>query len=227
MRAARCVQAAPAFDFPPLAMAAVPIQWREPEVFASGDTLLFQKYLRNYLPTDGWALHYVVTLSQPNGANKVAEFFSAQSATDPTCHAVNVPNFGAGLDPAGEYVLTGQLVNAAGNPGLGIAAGQKQTFYIGELALDPDLIDGLATAPVTTFAQQMVDILKAKLTRLEAYDLTETDVQRTRFVIEDKNKTWERYWRLLEFRNWEQRVETQKNTGVNQTAIVPVYGGGW
>lgn len=208
-------------------MAVTASQWREPETFCSGDTLIFSKYLPNYLPADGWALHYVLTVSKPNGAQKVAEFYSTQSASDPSCHSVNVPNFCAGLDPSGEYVLTGQVVNAVGNAGKGIAAGQKQTFYIGELAIGPDLADGLATAPVTTFAQQMLDTLKAKLARLESYDLTETDVQRTRFIVEDKNKTWERYWRLVEFRNYEQKVDRQKNTGIGQNNIAPQYVGNW
>jgi len=208
-------------------MAVEPKQWREPEVFASGDSLIFTKYLSNYLPADGWALHYVVTQSLPNGAEKVAEFYSTQSAFDPSCHSVNVPNFGAGFDPTGEYVLTGQVVNAVGNAGLNIAAGEKHTFYVAEISIDPDLADGAGSAPVTTFAQQMVDALKAKLMRLESYDLTETDVQRTRFIVEDKNKTWERYWRLVEFRNYEIKVDRQRNTGVSQNQILPQHTGGW
>ena len=215
------------FDSQPFPMAVEPIIWREPETFISGDSLIFSKYLSGYLPADGWVLHYVVTQSLVNDAKKVAQFFSSQSTFDPSCHSINVPDFGTGLDPSGEYLLTGQVVNAVGNSGKGIAAGQKQTFYIGELAIDPDLADGLATAPVTTFAQQMLDTLKVKLARLESYDLTEADVQRTKFVIEDKNKTWERYWRLVEFRNYELKGERQKNTGISQNQIIPKFSGGW
>jgi hypothetical protein len=207
-------------------MAADSTQWREPEVFASGDSLIFSKYLPAYLPGDGWHVHYVVTQSQPNGAKEVASFDSTQSTTDPTVHTVNVANFGAGLD-AGEYVLSGQVVNSAGNAPLNIAAGEKHTIYYAELELDPDLADNLASVPIATFVQTMIPILESKIQRLESYDLTETDVQRTRFIVEDKNKTYERYWRLLEFRNYEKKQERAANTGMDQNYVRPVYAGGW
>jgi hypothetical protein len=202
------------------------IQWREPEIFSAGDTLKFNKFLPNYLPADGWALTYSVTDELPDSGNLVDSIFSTPSATDPSVHSVNVPNFGAGLE-AGDYILTGVVVNAAGNPSKNIAAGERHTFYIGELTFDPDLMDGLSSAPVTTFVQRMIPILEAKIARLEAYDLTETDVQRTRFVIEDKTKTYERYWRLLEFRNYEKKQERASNTGQDQNYVRPVYAGGW
>lgn len=207
-------------------MAATPIQWREPEIFASGDTLLFQRYLPAYMPGDGWHLHYVMSQPQPAGAQKIFEFDSATSTTDPTCHAVNVPNFGAGLD-AGDYVLSAQVVNTAGNAPLGIAAGEKHTIYYAELTLDPDLAGGLSSTEIQTFAQRMIPVLEAKIARLESYDLTETDVQRTRFIVEDKTKTYERYWRLLEFRNYELKRERAANTGMDQNYVRPAFAGGW
>jgi len=207
-------------------MASEPIQWREPQDFASGDTLLFQRYLESYLPGDGWHIHYTVSQSLPNGAKAVFAFDSTQSTTDPTCHSVNVPNFGAGLTD-GDYVLSAQVVNSAGNASLNIAAGERHTIYYGELTFDADLADNQATAPIATFVQSMIPILEAKLQRLESYDLTETDVQRTRFIVEDKNKTYERYWRLLEFRNYELKRERNANTGVDQNYVRPIFAGGW
>lgn len=206
-----------------MAVQSAPIIWREPEVFASGDTLLFQRFLPAYLPADGWSLLYTLT----NGAgNEVFQFASAQSTVDLTCHAINVPNFGAGLD-AGDYVLSAQAVNLAGNAGKGIAAGEKHTIYYAELTLDPDLADGLAGAPVETFMQSMIPILEAKIKRLEAYDLTETDAARSKYVVEQRAQAWERYWRLLEFRNYEKKNERANNTGINQNLVVPQYIGGW
>ena len=207
-------------------MACKALQWREPEVFASGDTLVFLRSLPEYLPTDGWKIHYELTQPNPNGAKKILDFYSTQSTTDSSVHSVNVPNFAAGVD-AGDYILSAQVVNANGNPGLNIAAGMRQTIYYGELMIGDDLADGLATTPQQTFVQQLIPIVQAKLTRLEAYDLTETDVQRTRFVVEDKNKTWERYWRLLEFRNYELKQERAANTGQDQNYVRPVFAGGW
>ena len=207
-------------------MANPPIQWREPQDFASGDTLLFQRFLANYLPGDGWHIHYAVTQNLPAGAKLVFSFDSTQSTTDPTCHSINVPNFGRGL-AAGDYTLSGQVVNPAGNASMNVAAGEKHTIYYGQLTLDPDLTDGLAAAPIVTFVQSMIPILEAKITRLESYDLSETDVQRTRMIVEDKNKTYERYWRLLEFRNYELKRERNTNTGIDQNYVRPVFSGGW
>jgi len=195
-------------------------------VFSSGDTLLFQRFLPDYLPADGWALHYVLSQSQPNGANKLAEFDSAPLASDPTCHSINIPNFAAALD-AGDYVLSAQVINAAGNAGAGIAAGEKHTVYYAELTLDPDLAAGTASAPIETFAQQMIPILQAKIKRLESYELGETDVSRSKYVIEERNKAYDRYRYWLEFRNYELKRERQRNTGQNQNTITMNVGAGW
>lgn len=198
-------------------MAAQLILWREPEVFASGDTLIFQRSLSDYIPNDGWSIQGTLTLPATNGGSIAAQYVSTPDASG-RYHCVNVPNFGAGLD-GGDYILTEEVVNAN--------TGEKHRIYYGTLSLDPDLAGGAASQPVTTFAQRMIPILEEKIARLEAYDLTETDVQRTRFVVEDKAKTYERYWRLLEFRNWEKKQQVASNTGIDQSTIRPVFAGGW
>ena len=198
-----------------------PVQTREPIFFAIGDTLVFQRSLPDYLPSNGWQIQYSLSQPTPNGAKLVFQFTTVPDATN-QYHTVDILNFGAGLD-AGDYVLSGQVVCSP----TGEAPNQKQTIYYGELDLDPDLADGLAAANVQTFVQQMIPILEAKIKRLESYDLTETDIQRSRMVVEDKNKTYERYWRLLEFRGWEKKVQACTNTGQRQDQIIPVFGGGW
>ncbi len=202
-------------------MAELPKQWREPIVFAIGDTLVFQRSLPNYLPSNGWSIQYTLTQPLPNGSKEVFQFTTVADATG-NYHTVDILNFGAGLE-AGDYVLSGQVVCSP----TGEAPNQKQTIYYGELDLDPDLADGLAAANVQTFVQQMIPILEAKIKRLESYDLTETDIQRSRMVVEDKNKTYERYYLLLEIRGWEKKVQVTRNTGIRQDQIVPVFGCGW
>ena len=197
------------------------IQWHEPQVFAAGDTLKFQRNFRNYLPSNGWSIHYALIKNLPAGIEKVEDFTSQPDATN-NFHTVNIQDFAADQD-AGVYVLEGDLVCAP----TGENPNDKFRIYLGELELDPDLIEGIAQAPVQTFNDQMIPILQAKIKRLEGYDLTETDVQRTRFIVEERAKAWDRYKFCLEFQNWEHKQELQRNSGINRSQIVPVNAGGW
>ena len=198
-----------------------PVQWLEPRIFAAGDTLRFQRNFNDYSPANGWSLSYTLTQNTPTGAKAVLNFVSQPDSTN-SFHVIDVANFADNLDP-GEYTLSGELICSP----TGESPNEKHAFYLAELELDPDLQDGLAQAPIQTFAEQMIPILEAKILRLEAYDLTETDVQRTRFVIEDKSKTYERYKYFLEKRHNEKRIETARNTGHSQVNVPPAYAGGW
>ena len=151
------------------------VQWREPEIFAAGDTLKFSKYLPGYLPSDGWSLLYVLTKPTPTAADLAVQFTSTTSTTDGDSHSVDVDNFASTQD-AGDYILTGYAVKSGG---------ERHQIYCAELTLDPDLAAGNASAPVQSWLQQMEAVLQAKLLRLEAIDLSESDVQRSKFVWEE------------------------------------------
>jgi hypothetical protein len=113
-------------------MAIPPIIWRPPERFVSGDSLIFQQNLPNYLPANGWAIR--LTITQPGG-NQVAQAISAPDATN-NFHTFNVPNFCAGLD-AGGYVITEEVLNAA--------TGERHQIYFSDsFQLSGDLADSLA-----------------------------------------------------------------------------------
>ena len=176
------------FDLRPLAMAAAPpIVWREPDSFVSGDTLLFQRSLPSFLPSDGWQAKLVVTQNTPNGAQKVAEADSAPDSTN-SFHCYNYPNFCAGLS-AGTYVLTEEVVNAAGNAATNppIAAGTKHQIYFADnFTVQDDLADGLATAPVQTEAQINLALLNTTYRQLMALKFAETEDLRSRFRIQDQ-----------------------------------------
>lgn len=161
-------------------MATPPKIWGEPLNFAAGDTLIFEKFLHGYLPADGWSIAGTVT--DPNSAKAVANYVSTQSTTDPDSHAVNVPNFAAAV-PQGEYILSEEVINAT--------TGEKHQIYYGGLVIGPDLNDQTATAPILTFAQQMINALQAALLAMASDTLIETDVQRNRFrkiTEEDKRR---------------------------------------
>jgi len=179
-------------------MAAPPIQWRPPENFVSGDTLLFQRNLPNYLPSDGWAGKLMVTQNLPNGAKKVAESDSTPDSTN-TYHVYNTPNFCTGLS-AGVYVLSEEIVNAAGNAGLGIAAGTKHQIYFNDqFQIQDDLADNLATAPVQTEAQIILAGLYDTYKQLLKLKFAETEDLRSRFRLQDQSKILEdiKYWKAV------------------------------
>jgi hypothetical protein len=198
------------------------IIWREPEVFASGDSLIFQRSLPGYLPSNGWSI--TGTLTQPGEDGGGAQVAQYTSTPDPTgkFHLVNVPNFAAGLN-AGIYVLSEEVVCGAG----GVNPGEKHQIYIAELKLDPDLADGLATGELLTFEEQMIPIIQAKIKRLESFDLSQADAQRTNFYVEERNKAYDRLKWLLERVHWQKSAARQKNTGQDQMVIQTMNAGGW
>ena len=178
-------------------MATTPIPIIEPEIFDAGDTLWFEKYLANYLPSAGWSLLYVLT--DLNGA-EVAQVASVASDSDATRHKIYQDNFAAGLDD-GDYIFTGYRVNGA----------ERHRIYQQVLALDPNYGAGTVSQPEKTFAQQAIEALQSSLLDLYKTRFAETDVQRNRFKLQDQSKVLEdlRYWR--EVRNWEIRQQQLRN----------------
>jgi hypothetical protein len=189
------------------------IAWREPEIFAAGDTLAFQRYLPAYLPAAGWSLRYVLT--DTNTGNSLATFDSTTSTTDPTCHAVSVNNFAADIEQ-GDYILTGQAVNISG---------EKNQIYYAELTIQPNLADGTATAPILTTAQKMISTLEKSLADLYVQKFQETDVQRNRFVMQKQGEVLKnlQYW--YEKRMNELAMERIRNGRSNPNDLMPVFRG--
>jgi len=194
------------------------ILWQEPIEFAAGDTLLFERHLVEFPASQGWSLHYILY-----GSPNLPAGVQFDSTADGDDHLINVATFGAGID-TGEYILAGYARNATSAPGGGP---EQHQIFRGEFNLLSNLPSGAAVADVRTFAEKMLCALEAKLLRLEAFDISESDVQRTRFMVEERTKAMERwkYWR--EFRNYERKVEMERNTGMSQTAIKPAYVGDW
>lgn len=189
------------------------IAWREPEIFAAGDTLAFQRYLPAYLPSYGWSLHYVLT--NPATAELLTSFDSTVSTTDATCHAINVANFAAALE-MGDYILTGQAVNVSG---------EKEQVYYAELTLQPNLASGTSTAPILTTAQKMITLLEKSLADLYIQRFQETDVQRSKFVMQKQTEVLAnlQYW--YEKRQHELRAESIRNGRGNPNDLMPVFRG--
>jgi hypothetical protein len=138
-------------------------------------------------------------------------------------HLIESDSFAAALD-ADEYILAGYANNATSALDGGA---ERHQIYRGEFNLTENLAGGAAAGDQTTHAERMVGLLQAKLERLEAHDLTESDVQRSRLVIEERNKTLDRLKYYLEFRNYELKRIAERNTGQNQSVIAPRWAGGW
>jgi hypothetical protein len=202
-------------------MATAQIIWREPESFVSGDTLLFQRNLPTFPPSDGWAIKLVVTQNLPSGAKKVSESVSSADSTG-AYHVFNVPDFCAGLD-AGNYILTEEVVNAAGNAGLGISAGEKhQIYFSDEFELQDNLSVGNATAVVKTDTQIILEGLYDTYKNLLKLKFSETEDLRSRFRIQDQSKVLEdiKYWksvRILEVQK--ERARNGRNPSNVQEAV--------
>lgn len=180
---------------------------REPVAFAAGDTLAFQRYLRDFLPGDGWSLHYEV-----RGEDGEAELqFDSEAAG--SLHQVAVDDFAADLEPD-SYVLVGFAVNGE----------ERHRIYYGELQIGANLGTGASVAaPQKTFAQQMVEKLQTGLSRLYDSELQETDVQRTR-IIRVKREELRKELNFWEERvNYERKQQMIANGQGNPNAIAPRF----
>ena len=140
------------------------VNWREPDTFAAGDTLIFQRYLRDYLPANGWSLLYEV-----RGAQIPITFVSVASNN---YHSVTVVGNVTALWPACEAVLAGFAVNGA----------ERHQIYYGEFQIFPNEGALPNQAPQTTHAQRMITLLESSLEKLAKHELEETDVQQTRII---------------------------------------------
>lgn len=197
-----------------------PIQWQEPQAFVAGDSLVFQKNLPRYLPSDGWSIQISITEALPLAGKLVVQANSAPDATN-NFHVFNVPNFCAGLD-AGTYVFSEELICAAG----GVSPGEKhQIYYSNNFKIGPDLADGLSTGPVITFNQQMIALYQTQLVALTQDILQETDVQRTRFLKVKAAEISELLDSCMEKRANEVNIERIRNGGPDTTNIIPVFAG--
>ena len=202
-------------------MATPGIIWREPESFVSGDTLAFRRNLPAFPPSDGWALRLVVTQNLPNAAKKVEDVLSTPDSTN-SYHVFAKPDFCVGL-PAGMYVLTEEVINAAGNARLGIAAGAKFQIHFSEsFEIRDDLADGAASGPVQTEAQINLALLNDTYRQLIKLKFSETEDLRSRFKLQDESKILEdiKYWksvRILEIQ--QERARNGKNPGNVQEAV--------
>lgn len=173
-------------------MANAPIQLQEPEVFASGDTLWFERYLADYLPSDGWSLRYTLTSL---GGDLSASVQSVVSDSKASRHKIYQQNFAAGLD-SDDYIFTGEAVNAT--------TGDKKQIYKAVLTVGADLQDGLAAGPLLTNAQTILNGLYDTYKQLLKLKFAETEDLRSRFRLQDQTKV------LEDIKHWEEKVIWEK-----------------
>lgn len=171
-------------------MATPPIQWRPPERFVSGDTLLFQQNLPDYLPSAGFAIALTVSKPTVAAATILVRVVSTPDSTN-SYHTFNVNGFCAGAD-SGIYILSEEVFNAA--------TGEKHQIYFADnFKIAPDLNDGAATKPVQTEAQINLALLNSTYRQIIALKFAETEDLRSRFRLQDEQKVLEdiKYWKAV------------------------------
>jgi hypothetical protein len=146
---------------------------REPERIAAGDSLVFTRYLRDYLPSDGWSLLYCL------GGDKWQniQFTSTPDITD-TAHQISVPTTETATWLPGDALLVGYAVNNNLNPP------QREQFYRAELTIAPDFPAQEQPVPVWTFAQKMLQKLEVQLLNLADLSLEQTRTMDVEFRYE-------------------------------------------
>jgi hypothetical protein len=190
------------------------IPTREPELFASGDSLVFTRTLPGFLASEGWSLHY--TLTAPDGTLLT----SADSTADGDAHSVNEDNWAADIDQTAypfplEAVLAGFALKDGTN--------ERHQIYYGQLTLTANLADATTDEPVESEAQEMIRIIRASLKDAYAVVYKQVDIAKTSIIWADiKQLRFElAYWK--EVRRNEIEMERARNGKSTGRTTEPVF----
>jgi hypothetical protein len=195
-------------------MAGPTIQLQEPESFASGDTLWFERYLADYLPSAGWSLKYTLTALNGQPAAAVQSVVSDSNANR---HKVYEQDFAAVLD-AGDYIFTGELVNAN--------TGDRKQIYKAVLTVGPDLQDGVSTEPLLSENAQALQDAYATRRALIKKQFSETEDLRSRFILQKLSEIGDLIKELEEKVIWEKRAARAANgqpDGSTPEAVLRIF----
>lgn len=141
------------------------INWREPDTFCAGDTMLFQRYLRDYTPQNGWSLSYEI-----RGGGQPIVFVSAALGD---YHAVEVDPAVTLLWVPSQCVLVGFAVNVTG---------ERHQIYYHELQIFTNEGAQQNIAPQTTHSQRMITLLEGQLEKLAAHAIDESNIEQTQIA---------------------------------------------
>jgi len=195
-------------------MATAPLPTREPEQFVAGDTLLLNRNLPDYLPSDGWVYRLTVTQPLPNGSQVVAQ---VDGTADGNLHTFNVVNW-LSAQADGIYILTGSVVKASGE--------RHQVYHNDAFIVSTSDAAGAASVNIKTEAQQMLEIILDTLKELYKRKYTETDVQRNKFVLQKSSEA------LADYKFWfakrqqeiqQQNVRNGRSSGAVQEPIFRIF----
>lgn len=139
--------------------------WREPEELAAGDTLCFERALRDYPATDGWSLTYEL-----RGGAQPIEFISV---ADGASHKIEVAAAVTATWLPGDYAFTGYVIKGD----------ERHRIFYGDFKLWPNAQDMPGNQPVQTFAQKMVAQLELVMLAKAGDDLAASQSGETRFQL--------------------------------------------
>lgn len=186
---------------------------REPLEFSQGDTLCFDKYLPDYLPSKGWALLYEIRSSQ-QPTNPAIQINSTPDVTN-TYHKILVAEGITAGWLAGDALMVGYAVNAG--------TGQRHQVYYGTLNLTPNLGTAGNNVDVSTHAQRMIPILEKQLEELAQHSMDDSNVQqveirRVKRMDLEKQLAWNKQLRQNEI-----AVENVANGRPSGNKVVPIF----
>lgn len=185
----------------------------EPLTFSIGDTLRFNRYFPQYLPSNGWQLQYQIRgqAGKQAGLQKV-EFDSTPDATN-MIHEITVAAATTAVWAAGEYLLAGYAVNA------GLAT--RHEIYENALILTPNFDSPQDNVDVRTHAQKMICSLEEMALVLAAQTIQATTVQQTEIVRIKRAELDRQLAFYREYRRNEVALENVRNGRPSGNNIVP------
>lgn len=195
---------------------AAPKVWREPQEFAAGDTLLFERSLPDY-PAPTWSLLY-----EARGGAQPISFTSVPDGLD---HSITVLPAVTATWLAGNYNLAGYAVNGS--------TGERHQIYLASLTITENFQVALGNEPQLTFEAQMLANLETVLLAKSTGDLLESSIENSRFrylSLEEVRKERDYYFMVVNNQKAKQNAKMGRPTGnkirpnVNITGVGPVLG---
>lgn len=196
------------------------IQWREPQEFSAGDTLIFERSLPDFPASAGWSLDYEL-----RGQTQAISF---QSVADNDAHKITVlPAVTVQWIP-GSYVLTGYALLAS--------TGERHRIYYGTLDVFENKIGLAGDAPEKTFAQQMVEQIELVLLAKAGNDLALSRLGETefRYMTHEQLRMEHGYWKSVRLNEIAKLNAKQgRPTGnkirprMNVSGSGPIFGSQW
>lgn len=188
---------------------------REPLTLSAGDELVFQRFLADYLPSNGWTLSYDVKGGPGGSGGAPAISFNTTADSTGTYYLVDVAAAATAAWPSGSYVMTGYVTLTA--------TGERHQVYYNEFLISPNFASPTNDVDVRTHSQKMIALLEAALEANATSYIHASTVQQSTFIREKRMELEKQLGYNKELRANEIALENVRNGQPSGNRIIPQF----